>query len=250
MLTAAAVLLIGLAGAALGSFLGALASRWPALDRQILTGRSRCRACMTTLGVAEMVPVWAWLRQRGRCRHCGAAIGWSPLVAELVGGGIAVLAALTLAPAAALLFAAVAWWLLILSLIDLDHGRLPDSLTLPLACLGMVAAVAAPIPGLPQPIESLAGAALGFGLLFATARVYAAWRGREGLGLGDAKLLGALGAWLGADDLALVILGGALSALIFALLTGRRQAEDSLAFGPWLALAGGVLLWWRLLESA
>ncbi len=253
MLATAAVLqvvLIGLVGAALGSFLGATAARWPTLDRHFLLGRSRCPACGSQLGAAETVPVWSWLRQGGSCRHCGAAIGWEPLLAELLGGLIALVAALSLPPLTALLLAGVALWLLLLALIDIEHGRLPDILTLPLACLGIGAALAAPIPGVVQPIDSLAGAVLGYGLLFATARLYAAWRGREGLGLGDAKLLAALGAWLGVDDLALVILGGALAALVFALVTGRRQADDSLAFGPWLALAGGGLLWWRLLEAA
>jgi leader peptidase (prepilin peptidase)/N-methyltransferase len=252
LLATAAVLQVGLValmGVALGSFLGAMASRWPTLDRRFLLGRSRCPACGTALDAAETIPVWAWLRQAGRCRRCGAAIGWEPLLAELLGGLIALVAVLSLPPLTALVFAGVALWLLLLALIDIEHGRLPDSLTLPLACLGIGAALAAPIPSVVPPIDSLAGAVLGFGLLFATARIYAAWRGREGLGLGDAKLLGALGAWLGVNDLALVILGSALAALVFALVTGRRQATDSLAFGPWLALAGGGLLWWRLLEA-
>ena len=253
MLAIAAVLqvgLIGLGGVALGSFLGSMAARWPTLDRHFLLGRSCCPACGSTLSAAETVPVWAWLRQGGCCRQCGAVIGWEPLLAELLGGLIALVAVLSLPPLTALLFAGVALWLLLLALIDIEHGRLPDGLTVALIGLGIGTALAAPVTGVVTPVDSLAGAVLGFGLLFATARLYAAWRGREGLGLGDAKLLAALGAWLGVADLALVVLGGALSALVFALLTGRRRAEDSLAFGPWLALAGGGLLWWRLFEAA
>jgi leader peptidase (prepilin peptidase)/N-methyltransferase len=229
-----------------GSFLGALAARWPGLDKSFLVGRSRCASCGTQLGVAETVPVWSWLRQAGRCRHCGAAIGWQPLVAELLGAVVPLVAWLTLAPPAALVATLVGWWLLLLALVDAAHGRLPDLLTLPLLAAGLALAALAPLPGLARPLDSGLGGALGFLLFWACGRVYVAWRGREGLGLGDAKLLAALGAWLGVAGLAPVILIAAASALFFALCSGLRRAQDAIAFGPWLALAGGGLIWWRL----
>lgn len=176
-------------------------------------------------------------------------IGWQPLLAELAGAGIAALAWATLPAPAAALATLVGWWLLLLALIDAAHGRLPDVLTLPLLLLGLAVAAAAPLPGLPSLLAGGLGAALGFALLYLVDRLYARWRGRAGLGLGDAKLLAALGAWLGADSLAPLILAAALAGLGWALATGRRRGTDAIAFGPFLALAGGGLVWWRLLAA-
>lgn len=90
------------------------------------------------------------------------------------------------------------------------------------------------------------GAVLGFGLFWAIGRLYAAWRGVEGLGLGDAKLLAAAGAWLGPPGLAPTILVAASLGLAAAWLTGRRRGGDAIAFGPFLALACWMLLLWQL----
>lgn len=151
-----------------------------------------------------------------------------------------------LAPAPALLLTGVGWCLLLLALIDWAHGRLPDILTLPLALAGPLVAALAPSPGLVTPLEGLVGAVLGFALFWAIGRLYTAWRGREGLGLGDAKLLAAAGAWLGPMGLAPTILVAALTGLAAAWLTGRRQGGDAIAFGPFLAPACWLLLFGRL----
>ncbi|MEZ5857769.1 MAG: prepilin peptidase [Geminicoccaceae bacterium] len=238
-----------LVGLAVGSFLGALASRWPALDRGFLFGRSRCAACGAGLGWRETLPLWSWVAQRGRCRHCGGAIGWRPLAAELAGAAIAGTAFAALAPAAALLLTGVGWCLLLLALIDAAHGRLPDILTLPLALAGPLVAALAPLPGLVPPLEGLLGAGLGFALFWAIGRLYAAWRGQEGLGLGDAKLLAAAGAWLGPPGLAPTILVAAITGLVAAWLGGRRRGGDAIAFGPFLALACWLLLLRQLAGS-
>ncbi len=233
-------------GLAVGSFLGALAARWPRLDRSFLLGRSRCPACGTALGWRETLPLWSWLVQGGRCRHCAARIGWQPLLAELAAAAVAGLAFAALAPAPALVLVAVGWWLLLLALIDAAHGRLPDLLTLPLAAAGPLLAAITKLPGLVPPLEGLIGAGLGFALFWAIGRLYALWRGQQGLGLGDAKLLAAAGAWLGPLGLAPTILVAATTGLAAAWLTGRRQGSDAIAFGPFLALAFWLLLLWRL----
>jgi prepilin signal peptidase PulO-like enzyme (type II secretory pathway) len=201
------------------------------------------------LGWRETVPLWSWLRQGGSCRHCGAAIGWQPLVAELAAACIAALAWSTLPAMEATVAMLLGWWLLLLALIDAEHGRLPDVLTLSLVIAGLAMAALAPLPGLASPLASGLGALFGFLLFYLTGRLYATWRGRAGLGLGDAKLLAALGAWLGVEGLAPLILIAALSGLGAALLMGKRQAQDAIAFGPFLAFAGGGLVWWRLLGA-
>jgi leader peptidase (prepilin peptidase)/N-methyltransferase len=140
------------------------------------------------------------------------------------------------------------WWLLALGWIDLRCWLLPDGLTLPLIIAGLAAAF---LFNPDQLTERALGAALGYASLMTIAALYRALRGREGLGGGDAKLLAASGAWLGAAALPQVILLAALSAL--AAAAGLRVAgirlgiHSALPFGPFLALATWVL--WLLSPS-
>jgi leader peptidase (prepilin peptidase)/N-methyltransferase len=138
----------------------------------------------------------------------------------------------------ALLDCVFGWWLLTLAWIDLRSWRLPDLLTLPLIVAGLVAAVPGPPAGL---IDRALGAALGYLLLKGVAVAYRQLRQAEGLGGGDAKLLAAAGAWVGATALPQVILGAALGALAVAgmLRLGgvRLGARSALPFGPFIAAA-------------
>lgn len=132
--------------------------------------------------------------------------------------------------------AALAW-------IDARSFRLPDWLTLPLILAGV--ALNAAVLGTPW--TSLIGAALGYGSFVAIEIGYRQLRGRDGLGRGDAKLMGAAGAWCGGWLLPLIVLTGTLSALVFIGLTAaiRRRLPDSSQpwpYGPWLAL--GFLIGW------
>jgi leader peptidase (prepilin peptidase) / N-methyltransferase len=133
--------------------------------------------------------------------------------------------------------------LAVLSAIDLSTYRLPDWLTLPLAAFGLLAT---PIVLEAQPWWQVASAALGFALMAGIALIYRKLRGRDGLGLGDAKLLAAAGAWLGAEALPSVLLWACGSAILALLLrawrTGARSAEMPIPFGPFLAF--GVWLVW------
>jgi leader peptidase (prepilin peptidase)/N-methyltransferase len=130
------------------------------------------------------------------------------------------------------------WSLLVLGWIDLRHKFLPDALNLPLIPVGLVVSLLLAPDLLPA---HLIGAVLGFASLAALAWSYRHLRGRDGLGMGDAKLLAAAGAWLGWQALPGVLLTAALAALTVALarsaIGGRVQASDEIAFGPYLALA-------------
>jgi leader peptidase (prepilin peptidase) / N-methyltransferase len=211
--------------------------------RGLALGRSRCRACGARLAPRDLVPLWSWLGARGRCRHCGAKLpAFYPLVelaAAAVGAVSLAAAAVVPSPPAALLAAPLGWWLLALAAIDLRSWRLPDALTLPLAAAGLVAAAAGLLPGGVGPWHALAGAALGYLTLAGLAWAYRRLRGREGLGLGDAKLLAAAGAWLGPAALPTVVLAAAVLGLGLALLrgAGRVRPETAVPFGPPLALA-------------
>jgi leader peptidase (prepilin peptidase)/N-methyltransferase len=206
-------------------------------------GRSQCPACGVTLRPADLIPLWSWLRARGRCRHCGARLSlWYPLV-ELAAIAIGALSVVLLPLPEAWLAAVLGWWLLALALIDLRAWLLPDTLTLPLLAAGLAAAALGLPPGT-SVASAVGGAAAGYAALAGLGYVYRRLRGREGLGLGDAKLLGAAGAWLGLDSLPWVVLLAALLGLVLALAQRQpMRAETAVPFGPALALAfWGVFL--------
>ena len=232
LLAAGAILLLApIAGSAAGAF----ARRWPDRLADWTTGRSRCPAGGPVLGFRDLVPIVSYLALRGRCRHCGAPIDPAELGVELAALVPAALSVVLLEPLPALLASLVGWVLLAAALVDRRTLLLPDLLTLPLAGGGLLAAWAGLAPA--TPLAALAGALLGFGGTALVGEAYYRLRGREGLGLGDAKLLAAAGAWLGPLDLPLVLLIGAGSALLAALATGaHRRPAEPIPFGPWLAL--------------
>lgn len=230
-----------LLGAIVGSFLATILIRWPR-GESALGGRSRCDACGETLGPLALVPILSFIVMRGRCRHCGARIDRRHLAIELAAAlvGLAAFAAHPLP--LALVTAMLGWWLLLIAALDLEHHWLPDLLTLPLVPLGLAAAWAGFGPPLP---DRLAGAAIGWAALALIAFAYARLRGREGMGRGDPKLLGALGAWLGAFQLPFVLLGAGLlglAAILGLRLRGEAvTAATRLPLGTLMALAAWPL---------
>jgi leader peptidase (prepilin peptidase)/N-methyltransferase len=163
------------------------------------------------------------------------------------GGGLIVAPALTLAPnlGTACIGVGLGASLLTLAAIDARLRRLPDPITLPLALAGLLVALASAAPAW----SHLLGAAAGYGLITGLAFAYRQLRGRDGIGLGDAKLLAAAGAWLGWRSLPMVILGAclvSLGALLTMALRGRRlTGQDALPFGPPLALSFWIVWLWR-----
>jgi leader peptidase (prepilin peptidase)/N-methyltransferase len=220
-----------------GSFLGTVIRRLPE-GGSIVWDRSRCERCGTNLSIRDLLPFVSWTLTKGRCRHCGARLGWFYPTVEVVAVAIAGLSLAVDAGAAGWLDALLGWWLLALGWIDLRRWLLPDVLTLPLIVVGLAqTGWSAPA----ELIDCALGAAGGYLALRLVAWIYWAWRGRDGLGQGDAKLLAAAGAWVGASGLPSVLAGAACSALIAAgvlVLCGARFSRYSaLPFGPFLALA-------------
>jgi leader peptidase (prepilin peptidase) / N-methyltransferase len=224
-------------GAIAGSFIATIAIRWPR-GQSALAGRSACDACDASLGPAELVPLLSYAAQRGRCRRCGAKIDPRHPAIELTA---AVLGAVALAAhplPLALVTALFGWWLLAIALLDLEHQWLPDRLTLPLLALGLAAAWA----GFGPPFgERAAGAAIGWAALVLIAWAYRRLRGREGMGGGDPRLMGALGAWVGAWQLPAILLGAGLlglAAVAAMRLRGEAvTATSRLPLGTLMALA-------------
>ena len=225
----------------IGSFLGLLIRRLPE-GSPIARGRSHCDACGATLGVRDLMPILSWLAVGGRCRYCRQPLGWFYPGVELAALAIALASMLIDGGQGAWLDCLLGWWLLALGWIDLRSWLLPDALTLPLIIAGLAAAI---LFHPDQLTDRALGAALGYLSLMAIAALYRRLRGREGLGGGDAKLLAASGAWLGAAALPQVILLAALSALATAAglrLAGVRLGfHSALPFGPFLAFATWVL---------
>jgi leader peptidase (prepilin peptidase)/N-methyltransferase len=189
---------------------------------------------------------------KGRCATCGARISLRYPAIELLTG---------------VMFAAVAWrfglsWetaaalvltasLIALSFIDIDHQILPDNITLPLLWLGLALALAHPQPGAEAlfiaPATAITGAIAGYLSLWLVYWIFKLVTGKEGMGYGDFKLLGALGAWLGWQMLPLIIvlsaLVGAVIGIAMILLAGRDRSVP-IPFGPYLAAAGWIALIW------
>ena len=230
-----------LAAPFVGSFLGVLIRRLPE-DRTVVWARSQCDSCGAVLGPRDLVPLLSWLATRGRCRFCRRPVGCFYPAIELAAVAVATVAIACDSGGMVWLDCVLGWWLLVLAWIDARHWLLPDALTLPLVLAGLAAALAVDPDRL---LDRALGAALGYLALRGVAFVYRALRGRDGLGEGDAKLLAASGAWVGASGLPQVVLLAALAGLLAAAclrLAGvRLGAQSALPFGPFLALATWVV---------
>lgn len=227
------------AASAVGSFVACAIDRTVRAESFLWT-RSRCRACNCALSARELVPIVSFLVQGGQCRSCGEPIPRELLIVELV--AICPIALfLWLPPATAAAGVALSWLLLALASFDLSHGRLPDALTGALGGLGLL--VGAVLDR--DLMGAVLGSALGFGLLFLAGACYRLITGRDGLGGGDVKLLAGLGAWVAWPGLPWVLLAASASAIVFALVSGRRTLGAAMPFGPFLALAGIFVWCWR-----
>lgn len=226
----------------IGSFLGTLVVRLPA-GEGVIAGRSRCDRCRHVLSAWELLPIVSWLALHGRCRHCGAPLAAFYPAMELAALALAASAAASVSGTALWLGCALGWGLLALAAIDLRHCILPDVLTLPLIPLGLFAA------WLDDPAElvgHMIGAALGYLAFLLIALGYRRLRQRDGLGLGDAKLLAVAGAWVSWQGLPSVVLLGACASLALLLFERLRggviRLDQRVAFGPGLCL--GLWLVW------
>ncbi|MCC6868290.1 MAG: prepilin peptidase [Burkholderiales bacterium] len=209
----------------------------------LVAPRSACPACGHAIAAIENVPVVSWLALRGKCKGCQARIPARYPVVELLGGAFAALAIWHFGPTwQGLAACAFLWTLVALTFIDFDTQLLPDDLTLPLLWGGLLAN----LHGLFVPLqEAVIGAMAGYLVLWSIYWIFKLVRGKEGMGYGDFKLLAALGAWLGWKTLPMIVLGsslvGAAIGITLVVVKGRDH-NVPLAFGPYLAIAGMIAL--------
>jgi leader peptidase (prepilin peptidase)/N-methyltransferase len=218
----------------------------------LVVPRSRCPACAAPIGALHNIPLLSYLALRGRCAHCQARISTRYPAVELLSGLATGIVAWKLgfdwAAACGIL---VTWFLIALTFIDLDVQLLPDSLTLPLLWLGLVASLtnwASSAHALPSdPASAIGGAAIGYVSLWAIYHLFRLLTGKEGMGYGDFKLLAALGAWLGWQMLLpIVLLAAGVGAIVGTTLIATRRQERGtpIPFGPFLAAAGWLAMLW------
>jgi leader peptidase (prepilin peptidase)/N-methyltransferase len=282
--------LAGLLGLAFGSFLNVCLSRWPE-GESVVNPRSHCRSCGRTLAWWENVPVVSWVALRGRCRSCKEKISWRyPLVEFGVAGLWAYVASqpfpdfpaddffgtlLLYTFASRLLTMIFLWMLLALAILDAENLWLPNFLTITGAAVGFVKNAADPfvlslltsrtgIPfteefehqrfGLFTPALGRIAAIVAAGAVILVIRwTYWLIRRREGIGMGDAKLMAMLGAWLGISgallSFALGVVLGALFALVLLGVPRAWRGSDAwhlsrLPLGTFLCIGGMVSALW------
>lgn len=257
--------LLALFGAIIGSFLNVVIYRlplmlerhWqqaarhqlglPALEDDLRFNlclpHSHCPHCHRPLALRDNIPLFSWLWLRGRARCCRAKIAYRYPLVELSMALLSVLAGMLIPvglPLAGILLLMA--YLLTLGIIDAQKMLLPDVLTLPLMWAGLLFNLS----GCFVPLEqAVIGAITGYLCLWGLFWIFKLSSGKDALGYGDFKLLAALGAWGGWRMLPHLLLAAACSAILFVIL--RRWLTHSptdrpLAFGPWLAAAGGLMM--------
>jgi leader peptidase (prepilin peptidase)/N-methyltransferase len=232
----------GLVGLVVGSFLNVVVHRLPRSESIAWPG-SRCPACRAPIAPWDNIPVVSWLLLAGRCRTCRAPIAVRYPLLELSNAALWVL-----------VFRGAASWgdflsgaflcsaCLALLSIDSDFQILPDAITLPGILVGLALSF---VSQRRTPVDALLGAALGAGGLFLVAFLYEKIAGQEGMGLGDVKMLGMIGALLGPWGVVVTILAASLSGSVIGIgliLARGGDGKTRLPFGVFLAL-GAIAAW-------
>lgn len=222
----------GAFGAIIGSYLATIILRWPR-GKSASSGRSACDHCDRTLGVADLVPIMSYMTVRGHCRSCGGAIDPLHPSVELAAAVIGMFAFGLFEPMPAAALALFGWILLPLMLLDWRHYWLPDRITVLLLVGGLF--LGGWIGGVVF-ADRLIGAVAGGLFLFGLREAFRQLRGKEGLGLGDVKLVAAIALWLGWRALPILLLIAAGLGLLLALLT-RGAPGRQYPFGTLLGIS-------------
>lgn len=208
--------------------------------------RSRCPKCDTQIRAVDNIPVISWLMLKGKCHKCANPISFRYPAIELLTAALCVVIGLNFSAdwyGLALLF--FTFTLVSATFIDLDTMLLPDQLTLPLMWGGLALSLLSISPVSLH--DAVIGAIAGYLCLWTIFWAFKLLTGKEGMGYGDFKLLAALGAWLGWQQLPLLILLSSVVGLIFGIIQLRLQKkgiEKAFPFGPYLAIAGWFCLIW------
>lgn len=239
-------------GLCIGSFLNVCIHRLPE-SRSLIKPRSMCPQCSQPIAFYDNIPVFSFLLLRGRCRNCGTPIAWRYPLVELLGGLAALASAAKFGPSlAALVYFVFTAILIVVTFIDIDHRIIPDVISLPGIVLGLAASFILPSMSF---TDSLLGIALGGGSLLAVALIYRLVTKKDGMGMGDVKLLSMIGALIGWKGVVFTIfigsLVGSLVGIAMVFAQKRKDLKLAVPFGPFLSLgaivyvfAGSELTFW------
>jgi leader peptidase (prepilin peptidase)/N-methyltransferase len=235
---APAIVLAALGGLAIGSFLNVVAWRLPR-GESLMSPGSHCPGCGTPIRPYDNVPVLSWLLLRGRCRHCGTRISPRYPLVELATALLYVAVVVGRDGAHDIVLGLILVTVLVpVTLIDLEHRIIPNRITLPAAVAAIVAGAILD-PGF-VPEQLIAGAA-GGGFFFLAVLAYP-----RGMGMGDVKLAGVLGLYLGravASAILIALVAGILVGVAIIAVKGAKVGrKTAVPFGPFLALGGVVAL--------
>lgn len=212
----------------------------------LVVPRSRCPHCDHLISAWENIPVISYLFQKGRCQHCSKPISMRYPVIEAL---TAILSVMVINHFglnwSAISLLILTWGLISLSFIDIDHHLLPDNLTLPLMWLGLLMAVFG--IGVVDVKSAVVGTILGYASLWTIFQLFRLATGKEGMGYGDFKLLAVFGAWLGWQQLPLIILLASFVGAVIGILNiviGKKDKSQPIPFGPFLCTAGFIAMLW------
>ena len=250
-----ATTVIFLIGLCLGSFLNVAALRY-VRGQDWIKMPSACYACGTKLSFSQNLPLWGWLRHGGKSSCCGQKLPMRYLLVELFCGGLAVLSLSQLGLDLTLVFSLFFMLNVIIFLTDLEDFIIPDFASLGGAVVGFLL-VLADVEGLPTLRESVIGGLFGFGLLNLINAAYKLWRGHDGLGFGDVKLMAMYGIWLGPGAVLPILflssLFGAIIGIFLILLNKTPLIEATTEQAPVLPygcfLVPVALLWVLFADS-
>jgi leader peptidase (prepilin peptidase) / N-methyltransferase len=233
---ALAIALAAVGGLIVGSFLNVVAYRLPR-GESLVHPRSRCPSCGTQLRALDNIPVVSWLALRGRCHHCGAPVSARYPLVELATGALYAAVVATQDDGARIVLGLLLVTALVpITLIDLDHRIIPNRITGPAAIVALVVIAALDTDFL---LEAVISAVAGGGFFFIAAVLYP-----RGMGMGDVKLAGVLGLYLGRAVAPAILIALVAGVVLGAAIIARKGAVEgrktAVPFGPFLALGGIV----------
>jgi len=214
--------------------------------------RSRCPSCGALITTWQNIPVISYLFLKGRCRGCKTPISVRYPLVELMTATLAAIAAWHFGAGwEAIMAIALTLALVAIAMIDADTQLIPDSIVLPLMWLGLAMSLFHPVPGAStlfiSPSDAIVGAIAGYLTLWSIFWLFKLVTGKDGMGYGDFKLLGALGAWLGWQDLPMIIMMSAVVGAVINITMIVARGKDRsipIPFGPYLAAAGWITMVW------
>jgi leader peptidase (prepilin peptidase)/N-methyltransferase len=213
---------------------------------------SRCPSCGHQITALQNIPVLSYVLLGGKCAGCGAKIPLRYPVIELLTAVLSGVVAWRFGFGwEATVAIGMTWALVAISVIDIDHQIIPDSISLPLLWAGLTLSLFHPMPGAEylfiEPKAAIVGALGGYLSLWSIYHLFRLITGKEGMGYGDFKLLAALGAWLGWKMLPVIIMMSAVVGAvtgIMLIVSKRHERSTPIPFGPYLAAAGWIAMLW------